>query len=157
MDELEVQGSAQRRDQYLTVLLGQQEFGIAILDVQEIRGWTTPTPVPNAPDRFRGVINLRGSVVPILDLRHLFGLPAPADDHLSVTVIVRVGDRVIGVAVDGVSDVLDIPPSDIAPPPDIGHGYDSGGIWGIARLNDRLVTLLVMEHLIGSAGVESAA
>jgi len=158
MEELGISGSMQNQlDQYLTILLGQQEFGIAILDVQEIRGWTAPTPVPNAPEHFRGVINLRGTVVPVIDLRRKFGMPVPDDDRLAVTVVVRVGGKVVGLVVDGVSDVLDIPKADISAPPTLGSGFEAASLSGIARSNDRLVSLLSMQQVVGSESLEVAA
>lgn len=87
---------------------------------------------PNAPSYSRGVINLRGTVVPVLDLRHKFHMPVPDDDRLSVTVVVRVGGRVVGLVVDGVSDVLDILPDAISPPPTIGEGFEVTSLSGIA-------------------------
>ncbi len=158
MDELGLSGSGQAHlDQYLTIRLGQQEFGIAILDVQEIRGWTAATPVPNAPQHFRGVINLRGTVVPVLDLRRKFRMAVPDDDRLSVTVVVRVGGRVVGLVVDGVSDVLDITPDAISPPPSIGEGFEVTSLSGIARSGDRLVSILSMAHIVGEEDLSVAA
>lgn len=158
MDELGISGSGQAHlDQYLTIRLGAQEFGIAILDVQEIRGWTAATAVPNAPDYFRGVINLRGTVVPVLDLRRKFHMPVPDDDRLSVTVVVRVGGRVVGLVVDGVSDVLDIMPDAISPPPTIGQGFEVTSLSGIARSADRLVSILSMAQIVGEENLSVAA
>ncbi len=158
MDELGITGASQAHlDQYLTIRLGQQEFGIAILDVQEIRGWTAATSVPNAPDYFRGVINLRGTVVPLIDLRRKFRMTVPDDDRLSVTVVVRVGGRVVGLVVDGVSDVLDITPDAISPPPDIGDGFEVTSLSGIARSGDRLVSILAMARIVGEERLPIAA
>lgn len=158
MDELGLSGSSQAHlDQYLTIRLGQQEYGIAILDVQEIRGWTAATAVPNAPDHFRGVINLRGTVVPLIDLRRKFRMAVPDDDRLSVTVVVRVGGRVVGLVVDGVSDVLDIMPDAISPPPDIGDGFEVKSLSGIARSGERLVSILAMSQVVGDENLSVAA
>ena len=158
MDELGFSGSSQAHlDQYLTIRLGQQEFGIAILDVQEIRGWTPATTVPNAPEHFRGVINLRGTVVPLIDLRRKFHMAVPDDDRLSVTVVVRVGGKVVGLVVDGVSDVLDILPDAISPPPDLGDGFEATSLAGIARSGDRLVSILAMNRIVGDEQLPVAA
>ena len=158
MEELGLSGSTQAHlDQYLTIRLGQQEFGIAILDVQEIRGWSAATPVPNAPEHFRGVINLRGTVVPVIDLRRKFRMAVPDDDRLSVTVVVRVGGKVVGLVVDGVSDVLDIMPDAISQPPDIGDGHEVTSLSGIARSGDRLVSILSMARIVGDENLSVAA
>lgn len=143
------------QDQYLTFKLGGEEFGIEILRVQEIKGWTSPTPIPNAPSWFKGVMNLRGTVVPVVDLRAMFGMPAVECTRFTVVIVVNVGTRVAGLVVDAVSDVLDVPSRDVVPAPDMGRAVDTRYLTGIAKSNDRLVSLLAVEHVLGSETFEA--
>jgi purine-binding chemotaxis protein CheW len=138
-------------NQYLTFCLGREEYGLEILRVQEIKGHTKITPVPNTPNDIKGVINLRGAVVPIVDLRTKLGQPATDFDRFTVIIVVTVGKRIIGLVVDAVSDVLDVTPQDIVPTPDFGGGMDTAFMTGMARIGERLITLLNIEELVGNA------
>ena len=144
------------QDQYLTFKLGEEEFGIEILRVQEIKGWTSPTPIPNAPPWFKGVMNLRGTVVPVVDLRALFAMPSVECTRFTVVIVVNVGTRVAGLVVDAVSDVLDVPARDVVPAPDMGRAVDTRYLTGIAKSNERLVSLLAMDHVLGSQEFDEA-
>lgn len=137
--------------QYLTFRLADEEYGLEILRVQEIKGYSKVTPLPNTPPEVKGVMNLRGAVVPILDLRCRFGLPEAAYTRFTVIIVVTLGSRVLGLVVDAVSDVLNVGGTDAVPPPDLGAGVDTSFLTGIARTGDRLVSLLNIDRLVGLA------
>jgi purine-binding chemotaxis protein CheW len=134
--------------QYLTFTLGGEEYAVDILRVQEIKGYSSVTSIPNAPAYVKGVMNLRGTVVPVFDMRLKFGMEPRAYDRFTVIVVVNVGSRVVGLIVDSVSDVLDIAASSIEPTPDLGADVDTRVMQGIARTNDRLVTLLDIDAVV---------
>ena len=140
------------RAQYLTFTLGGEEYGVEILRVQEIKGYSTVTSIPNSPPYVKGVMNLRGTVVPILDMRLKFGMEARDHDRFTVIVVVNVGTKVVGLIVDAVSDVLDIPAGAVEPAPDLGASVDTSIMRGIARNNDRLITLLDIDRVVDMDG-----
>lgn len=152
-------GSTAGLNQYLTFMLGDEEYGIEILRVQEIKGWASTTPIPNAPAWFKGVMNLRGTVVPVVDLRLKFGLPPIEYTRFTVVIVVTVAGRVVGLVVDAVSDVLDVPRHDMVAAPDLGASVDTRYLTGMAKSSDRLVSLLAIEHVVGTeeVGAVSAA
>ncbi len=133
--------------QYLTFTVNNQDFGIEILRVQEIKNFSRVTPIPNMPACIKGVMNLRGTVVPIVDLRSKFSMPFAEYDQFTVIIVVNVGGRVMGLVVDAVSDVLDINPDAIENPPNLGDA-DTSFIMGLAKSGDQIVTLLDIEHLL---------
>jgi purine-binding chemotaxis protein CheW len=139
--------------QYLTFILAGESYGIDILKVQEIRGWVPVTKVPNAPFFVRGVMNLRGAIVPVIDLRLRFGLESVEYTKTTVVIVVTVrsehGDRIIGMVVDGVSDVLNINnPADIKDPPDFGTAVHTEFISGLVTIEDGMVMLLNVDRLL---------
>lgn len=144
-------------DQYLTVVLGSEEYGIPILRVQEIKGFTTITPIPNTPPFVKGVMNLRGTVVPVMDLREKFNLALTDFDKFTVIVVVTVGTRVVGLVVDAVSDVLNIGDAEIVPTPPLGSGVDTSFLTGMAKAAEKLVLLLDIDQTVGAAGIEALA
>jgi purine-binding chemotaxis protein CheW len=133
--------------QYVTFTLGNVDYGIEILSVQEFKGYGAVTPVPNMPEFVRGVMNLRGIIIPIIDLRVRFGLPAPLDE-LSVIVVVVVAGRTIGLVVDTLSDVIDIPHDAIQATPEFSSRVPTAFLKGLAKTADRLVILLDLQHLV---------
>ncbi len=135
-------------NQFLTFTLNDQDFGLPILQVREIRNFTKLTPIPNMPACIKGVLNLRGTVVPIVDLRSRFGIPSIAYDRFTVIIVVNVNERIMGVVVDAVSDVLNVDDSSIVPPPEMGSSTDTSFVTGLAKSDDRLVTLLNTERLL---------
>jgi purine-binding chemotaxis protein CheW len=142
--------------QLLTFFLDNQEYGVDILRVQEIRGWSEPMPIPGAPSYIKGVINIRGDVVPIADLRQRIGL-APLDcSPTTAVVVLRVAfkgrDRVMGVIVDAMSDVTTVPSEALKPPP-LFHDGSDGLAKEIATLQDKMITILDVDCVFG----ESAA
>ena len=115
---MEARGAAREQTrEVLVFVLGGEEYGVDILKVQEIRGYEKVTPIPAAPDYLKGVVNLRGIIVPVIDMRVKFRLADPRYDAFTVVIILRIGGRVIGIVVDGVSDVVRLAPSEVKPPP----------------------------------------
>ena len=138
--------------EFLTFRLGSESYGIDILKVQEIRGYEQPTTIANAPPFIKGVINLRGVIVPILDLRVKFRLPETKYDEFTVVIILNVASRVVGVVVDSVSDVLSLDPDAIRPTPEFAsHTFDTKYITGLTNLDESLLILLDIEKLMTSA------
>jgi purine-binding chemotaxis protein CheW len=141
--------------QFLTFALGQEEYGVEILKIQEIKGFSAITPLPNAPAYVQGVLNLRGTIVPILDLRKKFGLPAVAYTQFTVIVVVQVQGKVMGFVVDAVSDVLTVGPDAIQPTPDLPGQVDTTFLSGLAKAGEKLVILLDIDKVL--TGAEAAA
>lgn len=133
--------------EFLTFTLGSEEYGVDILTVQEIRGFDAVTRIPDVPPFIKGVINLRGTIIPVVDLRIKFHLDG---DHSSFTVMIvlNLGGRVVGMVVDGVSDVLRLAPADIRPPPDFGSALDTRYLTGLGTLGERLLILVDIEKLM---------
>ncbi len=136
--------------QFLTFQLAEELFGIDILRVQEIKGLTHLTQIPNVPPYIRGVMNLRGTVVPVVDLRHRFSMPAATYNQFTVIIIVTVGQKVMGLVVDAVSDVLNVGDAELEQLPDLGCDIDTSFITGMAKSSDRLITLLDIDRLLGN-------
>ena len=135
-------------NQFLTFTLQDEEFGIEILRVQEIKGLSRITPIPNMPSYIRGVMNLRGTVVPIIDLRSKFSMPEMEYNQFTVIIVVTIGDKVMGLVVDAVSDVLNVGEENIESAPQLGGAADTSFMTGIAKTGERLITLLNMDELI---------
>jgi len=140
--------------QYFTFVVADHEYGVDILRVQEIRGWNGVRQIPQLPSYIKGVIDLRGDVVPIIDLRERFGMLSVPYNNLTVVVIVRVvaqkGDQVMGVVVDAVSDVYDIAPDELKEAPDMSGDVDVNYIQHIATVNEKMVVLLDIDELLGN-------
>jgi len=135
----------------LVFVLGKEEYGVDILKVQEIRGYEKVTPIPAAPAYLKGVVNLRGIIVPVIDMRIKFGMAEPKYDSFTVVIILRVSGRVIGIVVDGVSDVVALAAADVKAAPGLGSIVDSGFLAGLATQCDRMVLLLDIERFLSSA------
>jgi purine-binding chemotaxis protein CheW len=144
-------GAAPGGAQFLTFRLGTEEYAVDILGVQEIKGYSAITPIPNAPVQIKGVINLRGTVVPVVGLRERFGMPTVDYDKFTVIVMMTVATKVIGIVVDAVTDVLTLRSDDIHAPPELGAGVDTSFITGMARTAERLVIVLNVENAVGEA------
>jgi len=136
--------------EFLTFRLGDEEYGIDILKVNEIRGWEKPTVIANMPAFIKGVINLRGTIVPIVDLRLKFRLGEAKYDSFTVVIIVSVAQRVVGIVVDAVSDVVELAPQQIRPAPDFGGPLDARFITGLGTVGERMLILADIERLLGS-------
>ncbi len=129
------------QQEFLTFQLGKEEYAVEIMRVQEIRGWQEPSPLPQVPPFVKGVVDLRGSIVPIIDLRQRFNLPQSYDGTTVVIVVnvkTRIGERVIGLVVDAVSDVKTLDLDNLQPPPDISDSIDSQFIRGLTTVFDKL-------------------
>ncbi len=137
-------------NEFLTFTLGDEEYGVDILKVQEIRGYDTVTKVPNAPSFIKGVINLRGTIVPVVDLRLKFRLGRADYNEFTVMIILNVARRVVGMVVDGVSDVMQLTAEQIRPAPEFGSGVNTRFITGIGALEQRMLILIDIEKLMSS-------
>ena len=135
--------------EFLTFTLGQEEYGVDILKVQEIRGYDAVTRLPDAPEYIKGVINLRGTIVPVIDMRVKFRLEAKVD-ALTVMIVLNVADRVVGMVVDSVSDVVQLSAEQIRSMPEVGTGIDRRFLTGIGALDERMLILLDIEGLMTS-------
>jgi purine-binding chemotaxis protein CheW len=135
-------------NQFLTFNLGEELYGVDILRVQEIKGYTAVTKIPNTPSHIKGVLNLRGTIVPIIELRTKFSMPTIDYTAFTVIIVVVVRDKVMGLVVDAVSDVLNIDKKDIQPPPQFGAKVDVSFLNGIGKSNDKLVALLDIDRLL---------
>ena len=148
MEKIDLQASLAR--EYLTFRLGDEEYGIDILKVQEIRGYENPTRIANAPSFLKGVVNLRGTIVPIVDLRMRFGCSSSDYNAFTVSIILHIGQRTIGVVVDSVSDVAEIPAEAIRSAPEMSSAIDASYIRGLAEVGERMVILLDIESMLMS-------
>jgi purine-binding chemotaxis protein CheW len=140
--------------EFLTFRLGAEEYGIEILKVQEIRGWEVPTAIANTPAFIKGVINLRGIIVPIVDLRLKFGLGEAKYDGFTVVIILSVARRVVGIVVDAVSDVITLAPQQIRPAPEFGAALDTRYITGLGTAGERMLILADIERLMTSKDMQ---
>ena len=136
--------------EYLTFTLGREEYGIDILKVQEIRGYEAVTRIANAPPFIKGVINLRGVIVPIVDLRIKFNLGEPSYDQFTVVIILNIGKRVMGIVVDGVSDVIQLASENLHPAPEFGSVLDTRYLLGLGTVEQRMIIMVDIEQLMTS-------
>jgi len=149
------QNSKTKQRELLTFTIGSEEYCIDILKVQEIRGYDNVTRIANTPEFIKGVLNLRGNIVPIIDLRLKLGLGTPSYDETTVVIILNMAQRVLGAVVDGVSDVISLDEVAIRPAPEFGSVLDTQYVLGLAPHEDRMLILVDIEKLIG--GREMAA
>jgi len=143
--------------QFLTFQLGEELYGVDILRVQEIKGYTAVTRIPNTPAHIKGVLNLRGTIVPIVELRTKFGMPTIDYTMFTVIVVVVVREKIMGLVVDAVSDVLNIDKKDIQPAPQFGAKVDVSFLNGIGKSGDKLVALLDMDRLLSDNDLQDQA
>ena len=140
--------------EYLSFKLGAEEYGIDILRVQEIRGYEPPTRVANAPEFIKGVVNLRGVIVPVVDMRIRFGLPEVQYNSFTVVIVLNVAGRTVGMVVDSVSDVLELEPGQVKPAPDFSAAIDATYITGLGTVRhgdeERMLILMDIELLMRS-------
>jgi purine-binding chemotaxis protein CheW len=138
-------------DQFLTFMLAGEEYGVDILRVQEIKGWDSVTPIPNTPDFIRGVINLRGTIVPIIDLRMRFSMESIEYGNTTVVIVLKVrsesAERTMGFIVDAVSDVYNVAPEQVKPKPDFGEAVRTDFVKGLASVDEKMVILLDIDNL----------
>ncbi|AAZ97576.1 CheW protein [Thiobacillus denitrificans ATCC 25259] len=138
-------------NEYLAFTLGREEYGIDILRVQEIRGYEPVTRIANAPAFIKGVVNLRGTIVPVVDMRIKFNLGEPTYDQFTVVIILNIGGRVVGMVVDSVSDVMTLAPEQVKPAPEIGTTFDTDYLIGLGTLDDRMLILVDIDKLMSSS------
>lgn len=154
MEEMTSTMAEHNAREYLTFTLGNEEYGMDILKVQEIRGYDAVTGIANAPPFLKGVINLRGVIVPIIDMRIKFNLGSVVYDEFTVVIIINVLGRVIGMVVDGVSDVVSLLPEQIRPAPEFGAAIDTRYITGIGTSNGQMLILTDIEKLMAAADMQ---
>ena len=153
MTKLDGSDAAGASDQLLTFIVDGEEYGVDILRVQEIRSWSTPMPIPNTPPYIKGVINIRGDVVAIADLRERLGLPRLDYGATTVVVVLRVGggqhqrERVMGVIVDAMSDVTTVPHAAIKAPPMFKSSHEGSVAKGIVTLENKMITILDVDRI----------
>jgi purine-binding chemotaxis protein CheW len=139
--------------EFLAFTMGQEEYGLDILKVQEIRGYEAVTRIANAPEFFKGVINLRGVIVPVLDMRIKLNLGPPSYDEFTIVIVLNLGGKVVGMVVDSVSDVTTLTPQQIRPAPDMGGVFDSDYLIGLGTLEQRMLILVDIDKLMASPDI----
>ena len=136
--------------EFLTFTLGDEHYGLDIMQVREIRGYEPVTKIANAPKFIKGVLNLRGDIVPIVDLRIKFSIGEATYNELTIVIMLHVGDRIVGIVVDAVSKVIKISEDDMKPPPEFGVAFDSQYLHGLVPFEEQMIILLNIEKLISS-------
>ncbi len=146
--------ATQQGNEFLTFTLGKEEYGIEILKVQEIRGYDAVTSLANTPEFIKGVINLRGIIVPIVDMRIKFHLGSVEYNQFTVVIILNVANRVVGMVVDGVSDVITLNPDQVKAAPEFGSTIDTKYVMGLGTVDERMLILVDIEKLMTSRDME---
>ena len=136
--------------EYLAFTLGSEEYGIDILKVQEIRGYEAVTRIANAPEFIKGVINLRGIIIPVVDMRIKFNLGEPVYDQFTVVIILNISGRIVGMVVDSVSDVTTLTPEQVKPAPEMGTAFSSDYMIGLGTIDERMLILVNIDKLMSS-------
>ena len=142
--------TSSRVREFLAFKLGNEEYGIDILRVQEIRSYEEPTRLANVPDFIKGVVNLRGAIVPIVDMRIKFRLDEARYDHFTVVIVLNIGSRVVGMVVDSVSDVITLSADQLRPVPEFSAGIDADHLMAIGTIDERMLILVDIEKLMAS-------
>lgn len=137
-----------RAEELLAFRIGAQEFCVDLTSVREIRGWTAATPMPHAPSYVRGVVNLRGAVLPILDLAERLGLPPAEPTERHVIIVARIADRIVGLLVDAVSEILAVADGAVQPPPDVASERTRSIVRGLLAIGDRMVSLISLDRML---------
>ena len=146
----ELQKTDAQRLEFLTFTLGDEHYGLNIMRVKEIRGYEPVTKIANAPPFIKGVLNLRGDIVPIVDLRLKFDVGEATYTELTIVIMLHIGERIVGIVVDAVSDVINIGTDEVKPPPPFGVAFDSQYLHGLVPMNEQMIILLNIEALISS-------
>jgi purine-binding chemotaxis protein CheW len=136
--------------EFLTFTLGDENYAMDILTVKEIRGYESVTKIANAPEFIKGVINLRGDIVPIVDLRIKFNVGTATYNEFTIVIVLHIHNRIVGVVVDGVSDVISLGKEQLKPPPDFGVAFNSRYLLGLATINEQMIILVDISELISS-------
>lgn len=140
--------------EFLAFTLGQEEYGIDIQKVQELRGYEAVTRIANSPEFIKGVVNLRGVIVPIVDMRIKFNLGTPSYDQFTVVIILNIGGRVMGMVVDSVSDVITLTAEQVRPAPEMGTAFNTDYMTGLGVLEERMLILVDIDKLMSSSEIE---
>lgn len=138
-------------NEFLAFTLGNEEYGLDILRVQEIRGYEPVTRIANSPAFIKGVVNLRGTIIPVVDMRIKFSLGEPTYDQFTVVIILNIAGRVVGMVVDSVSDVTTLTPEQVKPAPEIGTVFDTEYLIGLGTIGERMLILVDIDKLMSSA------
>jgi len=149
MNEQLIQSDTDAQE-FLSFVLGDEHYALDIMAVKEIRGYEKITKIANAPTFIKGVINLRGDIVPIVDLRLKFNVGEATYNEFTIVIMLNVADRIVGIVVDGVSDVIKLVDGDIRPPPEFGVAFDSRFLLGLVPIEEHMVILVNIESLISS-------
>ena len=144
------------RRELISFRIGAQEFCVDIMAVREIRGWTSATPIPHSPNYVRGVINLRGAVLPIVDLAARLGFAITEPTARSVIIVAHIGERTVGLLVDAVSDILTVSDEVIQPTPDVTCDTVKAFVKGILAVDDRLISLISLDRVLPDLDAEAA-
>jgi len=144
------QSNSEVQHEFLTFVLGTENYALDIMTVKEIRGYEDVTKIANAPDYIKGVLNLRGDIVPIVDLRLKFNVGEATYNEFTIVIMLMVGERIVGIVVDEVSDVLKVNESDIKAPPEFGVAFDSAYLHGLTSINEQMIILVNIQKLISS-------
>lgn len=147
MNDIATIASLDRRE-LISFCIGEQEYCVDIMAVREIRGWTPSTPLPQTPGYIRGVINLRGAVLPVMDLAARMGLPPVEPSARSVIIVVKVSERLVGLLVDAVSDILSITDDVIQPPPDVACDRVRSFVRGLFSMDGRMISQIALERIL---------
>ncbi|NDW21741.1 chemotaxis protein CheW [Alteromonas hispanica] len=139
-----------QKREFLSFVLGDEQYALDIMSVKEIRGYEPVTKIANAPSFIKGVLNLRGDIVPIVDLRIKFDVGEAKYDEFTIVIMLNVFDRIVGIVVDAVSDVITLSEDDIKPPPEFGVAFDTKFLHGLAEVNEAMVIIVNIESLISS-------
>ncbi len=145
---------AERAREFLTFSLGDENYALDILAVKEIRGYESVTKIANAPEFIKGVINLRGDIVPIVDLRIKFNLGKATYDEFTIVIVLNIRSRIVGIVVDGVSDVISITKDEMRPPPDFGVAFNSKYLLGLSAVNEQMIIIVDINELVASDELE---
>jgi len=154
MAEIESKANAAR--EYITFRIGSQYYCIDIMSVREIRGWTPATALPRAPGYVRGVINLRGVVLPIIDLADRLGFEPTEPTQRHVIIVAQTGKHVVGLLVDAVSDIINMPADKVQPTPDVGSEAARAFVLGVMAIEDRMISLIALESVMPTLAREAA-
>lgn len=140
----------EEQQEFLTFVLGTENYALDIMTVKEIRGYEKVTKIANAPPYIKGVLNLRGDIVPIIDLRIKFEVGKATYDEFTIVIMLMIGERIVGIVVDEVSDVIKVDESNIKPPPEFGVAFDSAYLHGLTTINEQMIILINIQKLISS-------
>jgi purine-binding chemotaxis protein CheW len=136
--------------EFLTFVLGSETYSLDVMTVKEIRGYQPVTKIANSPDFIKGVLNLRGDIVPILDLRIKFSVGEATYNEFTIVIMLNIDERVVGIVVDEVSDVIKVAAQDVKPPPEFGVVFDSSYLYGLTTIEQQMIILINIESLISS-------